>query len=77
MRRTYATLQKLCGEQSDYVADQLGHTDSRFTERAYRQTPRNRRDRLAPTHRREYDRSVQWARIGTDRAIEWAQNGHK
>jgi len=64
MRRTYATLQKLCGEPSDYVADQLGHEDSRFTERVYRQTLRNRRDRLAPAHRREFDRAVEWGRIG-------------
>jgi hypothetical protein len=24
-----------------------------------------RRDRLAPTHRREYDRAIEWAQIGT------------
>ena len=43
---------------------QLGHTDSRFTDRVYRQTPRHRRDRLAPAHRREFDRALNWAHIG-------------
>ncbi len=38
-------------ESADYVADQLGHEDSRFTDRVYRQTPTNRRDRLAPAQR--------------------------
>jgi integrase len=55
LRRSYATLQRFL-EDADYVADQLGHTDSRFTDRVYRQTTRNRRDGLAPAHRREFDR---------------------
>lgn len=68
MRRTYATVQRFL-EPADYVADQLGHEDSRFTDRVYRQTPRNRRDRLAPAHRREFDRALEWARIGTEGAM--------
>ena len=68
-RRTYATLQRLCGEQSDYVADQLGHEDSRFTDRVYRQTPRSRRDRLAPAHRKAFDRAVEWALMGASEPV--------
>ena len=68
-RRTYATLQRLCGEQADYVADQLGHEDSRFTDRVYRQTPRSRRDRLAPAHRKAFDRAIEWAQMGTSEAL--------
>src|SRR5919108_699882 len=68
-RRTYATLQRLCGEQADYVADQLGHEDSRFTDRVYRQTPRSRRDRLAPAHRKAFDRAVEWALMGASEPV--------
>jgi integrase len=72
LRRTYATLARLNGEDLDYVGDQLGHTDPSFTLRVYRQTPRSRRDRLAPTHRKEYDRALEWAQIG---GSEWPLTG--
>lgn len=71
LRRTYATVQRFL-ETPDYVADQLGHEDSRFTDRIYRQTPKNRRDRLSPAHRKAFDRAIEWARIGP---VESAQNG--
>jgi integrase len=64
LRRTYASLRCACGDDVRYAADQLGHEDPRFTLRVYAQATK-RRDRLAPTHRREYDRAIEWAQIGT------------
>jgi integrase len=71
LRRTYATVQRFL-EPADYVADQLGHEDSRFTDRVYRQTAKNRRDRLAPAHREAFDRALEWAQIGPS---DWAPTG--
>jgi integrase len=64
LRRTFASHRCAVGDTSLEVADQIGHQDARFTERVYRQATK-RRDRLAPIHRREYDRAVDWARMGT------------
>ena len=63
-RRSYATCACLNGEDLGYTADQLGHEDPSFTLRVYRQATRTRPDRLPQTHRREYDRALEWTRIG-------------
>jgi integrase len=37
LRRTYASLRCVCGDDVRYTADQLGHEDPRFTMRCYTQ----------------------------------------
>lgn len=64
LRRTYASLRCVCGDDVRYAADQLGHEDPRFTLRCYAQASK-RRDRLAAPLREQYDRAVEWAQIGT------------
>jgi integrase len=63
LRRTYASLRCVCGDDIRYTADQLGHEDPRFTLRCYAQASK-RRDRLAPAHRKAFDRALDWSRIG-------------
>jgi integrase len=68
LRRTFASLRCACGDDVRYVADQLGHEDPRFTLRVYAQAT-NRRDRMAVSHRKQYDRALEWARMGTTDAL--------
>ena len=68
MRRSYASLRVASGDSSLYVADQLGHEDSRFTERVYRQATK-RRDRLTGAHLKANDRALDWAAMGSKDAL--------
>lgn len=65
LRRTYASLRCVCGDDIRYTADQLGHEDPRFTLRCYAQASK-RRDRLAKPQLKAYDRALDWARMGTN-----------
>ena len=64
LRRTYASLRRICGDDVRYAADRLGHKDPRFTLR-YDAQASKRRDRLAPAQRKQNDRAVEWALLGT------------
>ena len=64
LRRTYASLRCVCGDDVRYTADQLGHEDPRFTLRCYAQASK-RRDRLAKPQRQAFDAAVEWAALGT------------
>ncbi len=68
LRRTYASLRCVCGDDPRYTADQLGHEDARFTMRCYAQASK-RRDRMAKPHRDAYDAAVEWAAIGSSNAL--------
>jgi integrase len=68
LRRTYASLRCACGDDVRYTADQLGHEDPRFTLRCYARAT-SRRDRLAPQHRVQFDRALDWARMGTSEPL--------
>src|SRR5207244_1760304 len=59
LRRTYASLRCVCGDDIRYTADQLGHEDPRFTLAVYAKATK-RRDRLAPPQLRAYDRALEW-----------------
>ncbi len=48
-----------------YTADQLGHTDPKFTFPVYAQASK-RRERLAPVQRRAFDEAIVWAQMGTN-----------
>ena len=68
LRRTYASLRCVCGDDVRYTADQLGHEDPRFTLRVYTQATK-RRDRLSGAHLKAYDLALDWARMGTNDAL--------
>jgi integrase len=65
LRRTYASLRCVCGDDPRYTADQLGHTDPKFTFRVYAQASK-RRERLAPAQRKAFDEAIHWAQMGTN-----------
>ena len=69
LRRTYASLRCVCGDDMRYTADQLGHEDARFTMRCYAQASK-RRDRLARPQREAFDAAVEWAEMGTSADFE-------
>jgi integrase len=68
LRRTYASLRCVSGDDPVYVADQLGHTDPNFTLRVYAQAVRHR-SKLTAVEREAFDRAVDWARMGADPPI--------
>jgi integrase len=68
LRRTYASLRCICGDDMRYTADQLGHEDARFTMRCYAQASK-RRDRMAKPHRKAFDAAVEWAAMGSKEAL--------
>jgi integrase len=65
LRRTFATLRSVCGDDVRYIASQIGHTDVRFTLSVYAQATK-RRERLSGPHLRAYDRAIEWAQMGTN-----------
>jgi integrase len=64
LRRTYASLRCVCGDDVRYTADQLGDEDPRFTLRCFAQASK-RRDRLARPQRQAFDAAIQWPAMGT------------
>jgi hypothetical protein len=69
LRRTYASLRCACGDDVAYTSRQIGHTDARFTLKAYTMATR-RRERLSGPHLKAYDRAIEWAQMGTDDMLE-------
>ena len=65
LRRTFASLGCLAGDDPAYTASQLGHTDALFTLKTYTAALK-RREKLTPAERKAFDT-----------AVEWARNGHK
>jgi integrase len=68
LRRTYASLRRVCGDDIRYTADQLGHEDARFTMRCYAQASK-RRDRMTKPHREAFDQAVEWAAMGSNEPL--------
>lgn len=66
LRRTYASLRAALRDDQIYIAEQLGHTDSRFTFRIYQRAVK-RRERLTGNHLEEFDRALHWAGTGRER----------
>jgi integrase len=64
LRRLYASLRFALGDDPVYVAHQLGHTEPAFSMRVYARAVR-RRERLAGSALREFDRAVEWAAMGS------------
>jgi integrase len=68
LRRTYASLRCVCGDDMRYTADQLGHEDARFTMRCYAQASK-RRDRMAKPQRKAFDAAIDWAAMGSSEPL--------
>ncbi len=69
LRRTYASLRCVCGDDPVYVASQLGHTDPSFTLRVYAQAVKHR-SKLTPAEREAFDEAVIWAQLGADAPLD-------
>jgi integrase len=64
LRRTYASLRCVCGDDPVTVSRQIGHEDVRFTLNVYAQAVK-RRERLTEAERKERDRAIEWASWAT------------
>jgi integrase len=60
LRRTFASLRAVCGDDPVYIARQIGHEDVNFTLNVYAQSVK-RRERMTDAERKEYDRAIEWA----------------
>jgi integrase len=63
LRHTYASLRCACKDDPAYTAEQIGHTDGRFTMRVYTHAFKHR-ERLSEAERQEYDKALVWAQMG-------------
>jgi integrase len=69
LRLTYASLRAAFGDDPVYIADQLGHTDPRFTLTVYTKTAK-RRSKLSGAYLAEYEKALVWAALPTaERAL--------
>ena len=72
-RRTYSSLRASRwidaegtmrpGDDPVYIAEQMGHTDPKFTVRVYQRAVK-RRERLSGAHLEAFDKALQWAAMG-------------
>lgn len=72
-RRTYSSLRASRwidsegrmrpGDDPIYIAEQMGHTDPKFTFRVYQRAVK-RRERLSGAHLEAFDKALQWAAMG-------------
>jgi integrase len=79
LRRTYATLRVLAGDDVVYVSSQIGHENPTFTLAVYAQAVKHR-EKLTAAERKAFDEAIDWARMGAtveapDRAPELARIG--
>lgn len=57
LRRTYASLRCVLGDQLIDIAEQIGHSDPRFTMMVYAKAAK-RRDRLSGEYLEAFDRAL-------------------
>src|SRR6185436_12919106 len=62
LRRAFASLRAASGGAPAYIAEQLGHTDPRFTLSVYTRAVK-RRSKLSGAYLREHDAAVAWAAL--------------
>lgn len=69
LRRTFASLRAAAGDDPVYIAEQLGHTDPRFTLTVYTKAVK-RRAKLSGAYLAEYEKALAWAALPTaERAL--------
>jgi integrase len=67
LRRTFTSLRAVSGDDPVYIADQLGHTDARFTLSVYAKAVK-RRAKLSGAYLAEYESALAWAALrGSER----------
>ncbi len=71
LRRTYASLRAASGDDPVYIAEQLGHTDPRFTLTVYTKAVK-RKAKLSDVYLAEHEKALAWAALST---AEWALKG--
>jgi integrase len=59
LRRTYASLRAALRDDPIYIAEQMGHRDARFYQRAAK-----RRERLSGRYLQQFDAALVWAQFG-------------
>jgi integrase len=69
LRRLYASLRFVLGDDPVYVAAQLGHTEPGFSMKVYASAVR-RRERLIGAALREFDAALDWAAMGSGGRVE-------
>jgi integrase len=73
LRRTYASIRAALNDDPVYIAEQIGHTDVRFTFNVYSRAVK-RRAKLSGAYLAEFDRALAWAQLPT---AERARKGTK
>lgn len=68
LRRTFAALRCVAGDDPAYTAAMLGHEDPTFTLRTYTHAVK-RRERLHGAEREQFERALDWALMGTNGAF--------
>jgi integrase len=68
LRRLYASLRFVLGDDPVYVAAQLGHTEPGFSMKVYASAVR-RRERLIGAALREFDAALDWAAMGSGEPV--------
>src|SRR5215207_5600104 len=68
-RSAYASLRAASGDDPVYVAEQLGHTDPRFTLTVYTKAVK-RRAKLSVEYLAESERALAWAALATSERAE-------
>lgn len=69
LRRTFASLRAAAGDDPVYIAEQLGHTDPRFTLTVYTKAVK-RKAKLSAAYLAEYERALAWAALpSAERAL--------
>lgn len=68
LRRTYATLRVLAGDDVVYVSSQIGHENPTFTLAVYAQAVKHR-EKLTDAERAAFDEAIEWARMGTSEPL--------
>ena len=63
LRRTYATLRVLAGDDVVYVSAQIGHENPTFTLAVYAQAVKHR-EKLSDAERGAYDEAIDWSAMG-------------
>ena len=70
LRRTFASLRAAGGDDPVYIAEQLGHTDPRFTLTVYTKAVK-RKAKLSAAYLAEYEEALAWAALPTaERALK-------
>ena len=72
LRRTFASLRVVAGDDISYISEQIGHVYPTFTMRVYPDAVK-RRQRLAGAELAEFERALQWALMGTNAHISEAE----